>query len=303
VAIERASAAARVEALSTIRVHVQNETQNNMHSESFESIENWSETVRETLDSRTTTKVDLEVPGLQVEVWQNPNNREVVSFAFIKKTTLSRQMDKQITAGLTRIETILENAEQFISNGQKVQAREIIKKAVPLFQEVEQAQRILVVADPLSDAESLQLTETRQLTQRYIRLASELKNGINIFLSCHANMFGQNYTALKGSIEGELSKMGVTFVTNAAQSDWAVYVTASAREYNIIGDGANAQYVVYVDAKVSIDKTPTGQRVYEEQLDPEKGMWTMSYAEAARRDGYKKITPKIIKAIKEQIQQ
>ena len=78
-AIERVRAAARVEALSTIRVHVQNETRNNMHSESFESIDNWSETVRETLDSRTTTSVDLEVPGLQVEVWQNPNSREVVT--------------------------------------------------------------------------------------------------------------------------------------------------------------------------------------------------------------------------------
>ena len=296
-ATERAKAAARVEALSTIQVHVQNETQNNMHSDSFESIDNWSETIRETLDSRTSTKVDLKVPGLQVESWQNPNSREVVAFAYIKKSTLSRQMDKQVTAGLTRIETILENAEQFISNGQKVQAREVIKKAIPLFQEVEQAQRILVVADPLSDAESLQLAETKQLMQRYIRLTSELKNGINIYLSCYAYTLKGRYDALDGKIKGELSPLGCTFVNRVDQSDWAIEVKATTREHDYKG-GNN--FYVYVDTKVDITKTATGQRVYTEQLNPEKGGGTNSYDEATR-DAYKKLTPIICGIIKEQI--
>ena len=72
-AMERLKIVARVDALSTIRVHVQNETRSNMHSESFESIDDWSETIKETMDSRTTTEVDLEIPGLQVEAWSNPN--------------------------------------------------------------------------------------------------------------------------------------------------------------------------------------------------------------------------------------
>lgn len=135
-----------------------------------------------------------------------------------------------------------------------------------------------------------------------IDFVAQLKNGLNIYISCHAYMFGQNYNALKEEIEGALSSMGCTFVSRADQSDWAIYITASAREYNKIGEGNDAQYVVYVDTKLSIDKTTTGQRIYEEQLKPEKGMWNFSYEQAAR-DGYKQIAPKLSTIIKKQIQQ
>lgn len=301
-ATERAKAAARVEALSTIQVHVQNETQNNMHSDSFESINNWSETIRETLDSRTTTKVDLNVPGLQVEAWQNPNSREVVAFAYIKKSTLSRQMDKQVTAGLTRIETILENAEQFISNGQKVQAREVIKKAIPLFQEVEQAQRILVVADPLSDAESLQLAETKQLMQRYIRLTSELKNGIGIHLVSHAFLFDSSYPELASQIKGCLSDLGCEFVANVDKSDWDI--TVISKPY-VLKQTVGNSFFCRLNTTLQITKRVTGQRVYEARVYNEAGMdvkgGSPTSNDDAAAEAYRNLTPIICGIIKEQI--
>ena len=300
-ALDRMKTAARVEALKTIRIQVQNETTSNVHSESIETIDAWSESIKETLDSRTTTKVDLEIPGLQVEAWKNPNSDEVVAFAYIKKSTLSRQMDKQVTAGLTRIETVLDNAEQLAANSQKMQAREAIKKAIPLFQEVEQAQRILIAADPLSDAESLQLAETKQLQQRYIRLAADLKNGINVYLICNAKLFSANYSTLKGEIQGELSKLGCTFVQSAAQADWNVYVTASAREYNKTDYGTTTSYYAYVDANIVVEKATTKQRVYENEIN-EKGGHTHNFEQAARQ-AYRDISPKISQIIKKEIQQ
>lgn len=300
-AMERLKVAARTEAVSTISVQVKNETELHTHDESFQSIDAWSETIRETYDSKTKTIVNLEIPGLQVEAWKNPSSNEVVAFAYIKKSTLARQMDKQVTAGLTRIETILENTEQLIAQGQKLEARENIKKAFPHFQEVEQAQRILIVADPMSDAESLQLAETKNLQNRLIRIIAELKNGINIYLSCTADMFGTNYFALKSEIQGELSKLGCTFVKDAKQSDWAIYVTAPARQYNKFTTGNESLYSCYVDANVVIEKTATGQRIYEDVIS-ERGGHTHNYEQAAR-EAYKKISPKISKIIKEQIQQ
>ena len=176
-------------------------------------------------------------------------------------------------------------------------------KTLPQFAEVDEAQKLLAAVDENADEESLQLQETRNLQRRLIDFVAQLKNGLNIYISCHAYMFGQQYNALKGEIQAELSKMGVTFVNRADLSDWAIYITASAREYNKIGEGNNAQYFVYVDTKLSIDKTVTGQRVYEEQLEPQKGAWTISFEEAARRDGYKKVSRLLIPIIKEQIQQ
>ena len=302
-AMNRLKTTARVEAASTIRVYLQNTTDINGLSSTLESMEGTFYQSIEEFSSHTQTSVEMEIPGLQVEAWHNPQTGDVAAFAYVKKSTLIRQLEKKITVCLTKIETSMDQIDQLVANGQKLQARELAEETVPQFIEIDETQKLLAAVDENADEESLQLQETRTLQHRLTGLVAQLKHGLNIFLSCHAYMFGQNYNALKGEIEGELSKMGVTFVTNAAQSDWAIYVTASAREYNIIGEGKDAQYVVYVDAKVSIDKTTTGQRIYEEQLAPEKGVWSFSYVEAARRDGYKEITPKIIKIIKEQIQQ
>lgn len=302
-AMSRLKNAARVEAVSTIRVHVQNTTTNHALSQTLRTMEGTFRQSAREFTSNTQTTVDIEIPGLQIESWRNPQNGNIAAFAYVKKATLIRQLEKQITIGLTKIETTMDQIDQLVANGQKLQARELAEKTVPQFLEIDEAQKLLAAVDENADEESLQLQETRTLQHRLTGLVAQLKHGLNIFLSCRADMFGQNYSALKGEIEGELSKMGVTFVTNAVQSDWAIYVNASAREYNIIGEGKDAQYFVYVDAKVSIDKTATGQRIYEEQLAPEKGGWSFSYVEAARRGGYKEITPKIIKIIKEQIQQ
>lgn len=302
-AISRLKNAARVEAVSTIRVYVQNTTDINGLSRTLESMEGTFYQSIEEFSSRTRTSVEMEIPGLQVDAWRNPQTGDIAAFAYVKKSTLIRQLEKKITVSLTKIETSLDQIDQLVANGQKLQARELAEKTVPQFIEIDETQKLLAAVDENADEESLQLLETRTLQNRLTGVVAQLKHGLNIFLSCHAYMFGQNYNALKGEIEGELSKIGVTFVPSAAQSDWAIYVNASARDYNIIGEGKDAQYVVYIDAKVSIDKTTTGQRIYEEQLAPQKGVWNFSYIEAARRAGYKEITPKIIKIIKEQIQQ
>ena len=142
---------------------------------------------------------------------------------------------------------------------------------------------------------------TKRLKERYRALAADLKNGINICLICNAYIFGTNYSALKGEIQGELSKMGCNFVTAAAQPDWTIYVTAKAREYNKNDFGGVCTYFVYVDANIIVEKTTTGQRIYENQIS-EKGGHTYNYEQAARQ-AYKDISPRISKIIKEQIQQ
>ena len=301
-ALKRIKDAARAEAASTIRVHVQNITTINGLSQTIESMDKTFYRSVEEFSSKTTTSTSMEIPGLQMETWSNPANGTIAAFAWVKKSTLIRQLEKTITVGLTKIETALDQIDQLVASGQKIQARDIATKTLPQFKDVDEAQKLLAAADENADEETLQLQETRNLQRRLIDFIAQLKNGINIYISCRASMFGQNYSALKGEIEGALSPMGCTFVSSANQSDWAIYITASAREYNKIGEGSNAQYVVYIDAKLSIDKTPTGQRIYEEQLKPEKGMWTLSYEQAAR-DGYRQVSPKISEIIKKQIQQ
>ena len=304
-AIGRLKDAARTEAVSTIRVHVKNTTVNKSLSQRLSTMEGTFRQSAREFTSTTTTSVDMQIPGLQVESWQNPSTGTIAAFAYVKKATLIRQLEKSITVGLTKIETSLDQVDQLVANGQKMQARDLAAKTLPQFAEVDEAQKTLVAVDENADEESLQLQETRTLQNRLTGMIAQLKNGINIFLSCHAYIFGTNYTTLKSEIQGELSKMGCTFVNSAAQSDWAVYITATAREHNKMDYGETSTYFVYIDAKISIDKTATGQRIYENQLpqgQDTKGKDTHDYNGAAR-DGYRSVAPILCAIIKQQITQ
>ena len=293
--------AARVEAVSTIRVHVKNTTVNQALSQTLRTMEGtFRQSAREFL-SATTTSVDMEIPGLQVEAWRNLQTGEIATFAYVKKATLIRQLEKKITVVLTKIETSLDQIDQLIATGQKMQARELAQKILPQFYEMEETQKILAAVDENADEETLQLQETRTLQHRLTGIIADLKNGINIYLDCKADMFSQNYLTLKGEIQGALSTMGCTFVRSASEADWVITVTATAREYNASSYGSVTTYFAYVNAKISIDKGATKQRIYEDVIS-EKGGHTHNYEQAARQ-AYKDISPKLSSIIKEQIQQ
>ena len=300
-ALKRISDAARAEAASTIRVRVKNTTTNNGLSQTIESMSGTFYRSVEEFESKTTTSTDIQIPGLQIETWQNPSSGTIAAFAWVKKSTLIKQLEKTITVGLTKIETALDQIDQLVANGQKMQARDLALKTMPQFGEVDEAQKMLAAVDEDADEESIQLQQTRTLQHRLTELIAQLKHGINIYLSCSADMFGTNYSSLKGEIQGELSKLGCTFVNDAKQSDWAVYVKAPARQYNKHTTGNVSSYFCYVDANIVIEKTATGQRIYEDVIS-EKGGHTINYEQAARQ-AYRDISPKISKIIKEQIQQ
>ena len=95
--------------------------------------------------------------------------------------------------------------------------------------------------------------------------------------------------------------MGCTFVRSGNEADWIITITAIAREYSKSYFGSVSSYFAYVDAKISIDKVATQQRIYEDAIS-EKGGHTHNYKQAARQ-AYKDISPKISEIIKGQIQQ
>lgn len=300
-AISRLKNAARVEAVSSIRVYIKNTTTNTGLSQTLKTMDGTFRQMTRKLESRTTTDVEMEIPGLQIESWQNPSTSMIAAFAYVKKATLIRQLEKKITVGLTKIETSLDQVDQLITAGQKMQARDLAQKTLPQFSEIDEAQKLLVAVDENADEEGLQLQETRVLQNRLTDMVAQLKNGINIYLLCNAYIFGLSYSTLKEEIQGALSPLGCTFVHSAEQSDWAIQVTAKSREYNAYITGNITSYYAYVDATIIVDNTVTGQRIYENQIS-EKGGHTHNYEQAARQ-AYKEISHKISKIIKEQLQQ
>ena len=298
-ALESVKAAARVEAISTIQVHVQSVKQDYSRSDEFSNGRKDLQEFYQRFQSMTKLSTDMEIPGLKIESYHAGNI--VAAFAFVKKRDLQRQLEKQITMGLTRLETQMDNAEELINNGQKAEARNRVAELAKEFAGIERNQELLLAVDPEADAESLQLNETRDLQQRYIKMTAALKNGIYITLKCTADCFGSSYPKLQNELKGELSKIGCTFTDYADEADWVIVVSSKAREHRTEKFGNATSYFAYVDSHIEITKQATGQKVYEDEIAV-KGGDTQNNNNAARA-AYKDTTTKLAAIIKEQIQQ
>lgn len=298
-ALESVKAAARVEAISTIQVHVQSVKQDYSRSDEFSNGRKDLQDFYQRFQSMTKLTTDMEIPGLKIESYREGNI--VAAFAFVKKRDLQRQLEKQITMGLTRLETQMDNAEELINNGQKAEARNRIAELAKEFAGIERNQELLLAVDPDADAESLQLDETKALQQRHAKMTAALKNGIYIALQCEADCFGTSYPTLKNELKGQLSPIGCSFTDNADEADWLIVIDAKAREYRAENYGKYTSYFVYVDAHIAITKQTTGQKVYEDQISI-KGGDTQNNNNAARA-AYKDVVPKLTALIREQITQ
>ena len=300
-AMKRLKDAARVEALATIRVLVKSQTTNNVIGQSLQTMGDSFRQSTNEFTSSTTTSVEMEIPGLLIEEWHDPETGMLAAFAYVKKSTLIQQLQKQIAIAHTKAEMSLDQVDQLITAGQKLQARSATEKVLPYFSEVDEAQKVLVAVDVEATEESLMLAETRALQQRLIAMVAQLKNALTIYIQCDATIFGTAYPALRSTLQGHLSKLGCNFVTDPTQADWVVRIQTIAREYNTMAMGNVSTYFTYVDATISVLKSATNQLVYEDMLS-EKGGHTHNYEQAAR-DAYKYLTPKICKAVEEQVKQ
>ena len=213
---------------------------------------------------------------------------------------LAIQLRRSIPFELRKLESILPQINVLIKKGEKVQASIMIEDALKQISKIEANQELLMQIDDTADDESLMVEQVLEIKHYLANKANSLRYANTIYIDCNAELFNTNYPTLKAEIQGELSKLGCTFVNNAAQSDWAVYVTAQAREHNKADFGSMSTYFVYVDANIAVEKTATGQRIYENEIS-EKGGHTQSFEKAAR-DAYKVISPKISQIIKQQIQ-
>ena len=297
--MEHVKSAARVEAASTIQVYVDNVKQDNTRSESYQTMSKYVEEIYQQFASNTILTTRIDVPGLKVDGYKNGNI--VAAFAYVKKSDLKRQLEKQITMALTRIETQLDNIDELINNGQKVEARSLLELICKDFSPIEKTQELLLAVDVNADIESLQLDETKALQQRYAKIQAALKNGIYIALHCTASLFDGSYDALSNIIKGELSSLGCTFTENDAEADWIVTITSSAREYGKFNFGSSETYFSYVDTQIRIKKAKTEQVIYTNELSI-KGGDTRNYFLAANV-AYKEIALKLSETIKEHIQQ
>ena len=299
-AVARLKDAARVELATTIRTSVEQTMNSRTQSDMQQSGSYFDEQIRETFVSETRITSSIkDIPGLKVEVYQNPKSGEIAAFAYVKRATLINHLTKRIALLSGKAENDLEQAQEMVTNGQKIQARSVAARGLQQLEQVEETQNLLSAVDETADEETLQVEQTHSLYRQLAALQEQLRNALAIYLQCEALMFGSEYATLKGTIEGALSGEEVSFVADSKDADWAIYIRAEAKEHAKTDFGSISNYAALVEAHLDIDRPSNGKRVYSSSLTSDVVNHTRGFVPAAQ-EAYKKLSTQIITIIKTQ---
>ena len=247
-----------------------------------------------------------DVPGIVTESWCDQENAEVHGFAYVRISDLKNHFREKINMSLIRAESIIDNVSTLVEYGNKIKAREKAKTAMPLFAEVEYAQRLLLALDNSTNVrQSLQMEKAYRLKSEVLRLVADLQHSTAICLKCKAVTVGnRRYPTLANAIKGKLSEIGCNFVEEPSQADWIIDIDASVTKI------LNSSFVfAYVNGSVKVTKTATGQVIYEESIDAVENGHTAdgikgggnseaSAASEAYKDVARAIGDKLLKLIK-----
>ena len=287
---------ARVEAVASIQVSVEQTVEHFLQNTQNHGDVSTYEVMTMRSGIKTTIK---DVPGLNVEVWENTKTGDICAFAWVKSADLYKKLMRRIAVNLSKAEAVLNSVETRAGSGDKMQARHMLAEISPILDGIENDQFIMLGIDATTTDEDLSLRESKQVKERFLSLTAKLKNSIAVCIDCTAELFGTSYMALKSEIQGALSDLGVMFVDDADRADWVIRITARAREYNKVDYGNASAYFVYTDAQISIEKTADGKRIYENSIS-EKGTHTLGYEQAAR-DAYEHLSVQLGGIVREQI--
>lgn len=252
-------------------------------------------------ESRCGSYTDVVMTGAESRSHVDVVSGRQYVIVYINKADARRYYVNEAEQLISGIDNKLEIAENYINAGFKSEAKKELDSALISFDKAAEILFWLNVSGMTDTCMKPYRDRLNQQEQVVKQKIADMKFAINIYLNCKADLSGNSYPTLANTIKGELSEIGCTFVTSAAEADWAIYVTANAREYNAPTIGGHTTYFAYIDATLAIDKVVTNQRIYEDALT-EKGGHTHNYTEAAR-DGYKQIAPKIIALINQYIKQ
>ncbi|MBQ9339750.1 MAG: hypothetical protein IJS13_05395, partial [Paludibacteraceae bacterium] len=185
---ERVRQNARVEAVASIQVSVEQTVERYMQNIQAHGDVLTTDIMTSQAATRTSIK---DIPGLKVELWENPKSGEVCAFAWVKASSLSRQLMRRIAANNAKAEAEMEAIGAMIERGDKMQAKNSLPKVQSMLEDIENDQRVMLSIDPKVNDEDLAIEETNKLKKRCQALSADLKNGINIYLICDAYLFGQ----------------------------------------------------------------------------------------------------------------
>ncbi len=251
--------------------------------------------------SNTKFSTDLNMKLVETKSMYSQSTGQGYAIAYIDKDAAKNYYINELTLLNNKISNSIELSDSYIEGGFKKKAELELNKSLKLFNSVEEPLFWLNIFG----ASQYEINEWQRkfniAEQNVKRQLAELKHSTAIYISCNADLFGKPYPSLLNELKGKLAAKGCSFTDSPNNADWVITVNCFAREHSNVKAGNSNAYFTYVDAAITIDKTISQQRIYEDEVSV-KGSHTFGYQEAAKA-GYKDIIKELSQIINKSIDQ
>lgn len=254
-----------------------------------------------TYSSNTKFSTDLNMKLVETKSMYSPSTGEGYAIAYIDKDAAKKYYSNELTLARNNIANSIELASSYMEGGFKKKAEMELNKSLKSFNLVDEPLFWLNIFGAGQSEINDWQRSFHQAEQNVKRQLADLKHATLIYLSCNADLFGKSYPTLQNELKGKLAAKGCSFSDSPYNADWVINVNCSAREHSNVKAGNSNAYFTYIDAAISIDKTISAQRIYEDEVSV-KGSHTFGYQEAAKV-GYKEITEELSEIINKTIDQ
>jgi hypothetical protein len=247
---------------------------------------------------RYTTDLDLKLA--KTETHTDIVTGKVFAIAYINKREAYQYYENEIQMLLKKINNAFQIAGNYEQQGFKMKAKNELQQALS---ELDSAEEIFFWFNIFGMPErQLQdyFDQTHEKEQTLKTKISKLEHSVTYCVVCVADNFGKAYPNLEKEVKGGLSASGCNFTDDPTVADYVIHIEATAREYNKANIAGSTACFAFVDVTVSIDKTATSQRIFEDEISV-KGSHTLGFEEAVR-EAYKNTGKSIVKLLQENIE-
>lgn len=255
--------------------------------------------------SLTEFSTDITLKLCEVMTHYESGTCEGFALAYINKLRARNYYENEFELAVGRIANSLMNAENLISAGRKIKARdEELTPAMKQFARAGDALAWLGFFD-IPEPKLLSMIERCNSMEREMKqLLSRLEHATAIYLECDADMFGCTYL-LSSDIRGKLNSLGCQYVADSSQADWIIVASGIAEKFSEMpftsyNGEAKKMYLVDANVNLVIKNAITGEIIYSERIKAaDKGKDSDLYR--AAEQAYSSVVSQIEKVLKEEL--
>lgn len=262
-AMQRVRTAAQGDAAQRIQVRVESASLDAVQSAQRQTSAGLDEEIVSLFRRETTVSAELELPNLQSFTWGDPATGEVAALVCTRRRDFVRFYDRQIEALLGKMEIAADNALQLEQQGAQIKGRATAEEALQACRQVEEAQRMVALADVNASLEDLQMSRYTSVAKRLTDIVTRLRHATAFFVDCRASIGDSPYTMLDKEVRGLLAEYGCQFTDDRQLADWVIEVNASV--VNIEHREGMATFA-YVDGSLTVHNGRTGKRLLDDRL-------------------------------------